>query len=39
MFSHLMLGVNDLWRSKAFYGAVLGTIGLHCIARPKRLNS
>ncbi len=28
MFSHVMLGVNDLERSKAFYDAVLGTIGV-----------
>ncbi len=28
MFSHVMLGVSDLERSKAFYDAVLGTIGV-----------
>jgi catechol 2,3-dioxygenase-like lactoylglutathione lyase family enzyme len=26
MFSHLMIGTNDLDRSKAFYDAVLGTL-------------
>ncbi len=28
MFSHVMLGVNDLERSKKFYDALLGTLGL-----------
>jgi catechol 2,3-dioxygenase-like lactoylglutathione lyase family enzyme len=28
MFSHVMLGVNDLERSKRFYDAVLGTLGI-----------
>jgi catechol 2,3-dioxygenase-like lactoylglutathione lyase family enzyme len=28
MFSHLMIGTNDLTRSKAFYDAVLGTLGV-----------
>lgn len=28
MFSHVMLGVNDLEASKAFYDAVLGTLGI-----------
>jgi catechol 2,3-dioxygenase-like lactoylglutathione lyase family enzyme len=28
MFSHVMLGVNDLEASKKFYGAVLGTLGI-----------
>lgn len=28
MFSHVMLGVNDLERSKRFYDAVLGTVGI-----------
>ena len=28
MFSHVMLGVNDLEKSKKFYDAVLGTLGL-----------
>ena len=28
MFSHVMLGVNDLEVSKKFYDAVLGTLGL-----------
>ena len=28
MFSHVMLGVNDLEASKKFYDAVLGTLGL-----------
>ncbi|HEX3915834.1 MAG TPA: VOC family protein [Caulobacteraceae bacterium] len=28
MFSHIMVGGNDLDRSKAFYDAVLGTLGV-----------
>jgi len=28
MFSHVMVGVSDLERSKKFYDAVLGTLGL-----------
>ncbi|MET0275010.1 MAG: VOC family protein [Phenylobacterium sp.] len=28
MFSHVMIGTNDLQRSKAFYDAVLGTLGV-----------
>ena len=28
MFSHVMLGTNDLQRAKAFYDAVLGTLGV-----------
>ena len=28
MFSHIMIGTNDLVRSKAFYDAVLGTLGV-----------
>ena len=28
MFSHVMLGVNDLEASKKFYDALLGTLGL-----------
>jgi catechol 2,3-dioxygenase-like lactoylglutathione lyase family enzyme len=28
MFSHVMLGVSDLERSKKFYDALLGTLGL-----------
>jgi catechol 2,3-dioxygenase-like lactoylglutathione lyase family enzyme len=28
MFSHVMLGVNDLEKSKKFYDAVLGAIGI-----------
>ena len=27
MFNHVMIGTNDLEKSKAFYDAVLGTIG------------
>lgn len=27
MFNHIMVGSNDLERSKAFYNAVLGTLG------------
>ena len=28
MFSHIMIGSNDLDRAKAFYDAVLGTLGV-----------
>jgi len=28
MFSHIMLGTNDLDRAKTFYDAVLGTLGV-----------
>ncbi len=28
MFSHVMIGTNDLDRSKAFYDALLGTLGV-----------
>ncbi len=28
MFSHVMLGTNDLDRAKTFYDAVLGTLGI-----------
>lgn len=28
MFSHVMIGSNDLERSRAFYDAVLGTLGV-----------
>ncbi len=28
MFSHIMIGTNDLDRAKAFYDAVLGTLGV-----------
>ncbi len=28
MFSHVMLGTNDIERSKRFYDAVLGTLGV-----------
>ncbi|HEY9208546.1 VOC family protein [Acidovorax soli] len=28
MFSHVMLGVNDLEKSKQFYDALLGTLGV-----------
>ena len=28
MFSHVMVGTNDLDRAKSFYDAVLGTIGI-----------
>jgi len=28
MFSHIMLGTNDVERSKKFYDAVLGTLGV-----------
>lgn len=33
MFSHIMVGSNDIERSKAFYDAVLGTLG---ISEPTR---
>lgn len=35
MFSHIMLGASDLERSRAFYDAVLGTLG---IGEPRRDN-
>ena len=28
MFSHVMIGTNDLTKAKAFYDAVLGTLGV-----------
>ena len=28
MFSHIMIGINNLEKSKAFYDAVLGTLGV-----------
>ena len=28
MFSHIMIGTNDLERAKSFYDAVLGTLGV-----------
>jgi catechol 2,3-dioxygenase-like lactoylglutathione lyase family enzyme len=28
MFSHIMIGTNDLQRAKAFYDATLGTLGV-----------
>jgi catechol 2,3-dioxygenase-like lactoylglutathione lyase family enzyme len=28
MFSHIMIGTNDIARAKAFYDAVLGTLGV-----------
>ena len=28
MFSHIMIGTNDLDKSKTFYDAVLGTLGV-----------
>jgi len=34
MFSHIMIGTNDLPRSKAFYDAVLGALGIP----PSRLD-
>jgi catechol 2,3-dioxygenase-like lactoylglutathione lyase family enzyme len=30
MFSHVMIGTNDLDKAKVFYDAVLGTIGFLC---------
>jgi len=29
MFSHIMIGCNDVQRSKKFYDAVLGTLGIN----------
>lgn len=34
MFSHIMVGTNDLQRSKAFYDAALGALGV----RPATIN-
>jgi catechol 2,3-dioxygenase-like lactoylglutathione lyase family enzyme len=34
MFSHIMIGTNDLERAKAFYDPVLGTLGV----RPARVD-
>jgi catechol 2,3-dioxygenase-like lactoylglutathione lyase family enzyme len=34
MFSHIMIGTNDLARAKAFYDSVLGTLGV----RPARVD-
>jgi len=34
MFSHIMIGTNNLEKAKTFYDAVLGTIGV----RPPRLD-
>ncbi|MFN7273206.1 MAG: VOC family protein, partial [Gammaproteobacteria bacterium] len=28
MFSHVMIGTNDLERAKRFYDALLGTLGI-----------
>jgi catechol 2,3-dioxygenase-like lactoylglutathione lyase family enzyme len=28
MFSHVMIGTNDLEKSKSFYDALLGTLGV-----------
>ena len=36
MFSHIMVGSNDIERSKRFYDAVLGTLG---VGEPLRNNS
>ncbi|MDH5177979.1 MAG: VOC family protein, partial [Gammaproteobacteria bacterium] len=33
MFSHVMIGTNDIERSKRFYDAVLGVLG---VAQPMR---
>lgn len=35
MFSHIVLGSNDIERSKRFYDALLGTLG----AKPARTNA
>jgi catechol 2,3-dioxygenase-like lactoylglutathione lyase family enzyme len=34
MFSHIMIGTNDLERAKSFYDALLGTLGV----RPGRVD-
>src|SRR5258708_3095866 len=34
MFSHVMIGTNDLEKAKAFYDALLGTLGV----RPTRVD-
>ena len=34
MFSHVMIGTNDLEKAKAFYDALLGTLGV----RPARVD-
>ena len=34
MFSHIMIGTNDLERAKVFYDSVLGTLGV----RPARVD-
>ncbi len=34
MFSHIMIGTNDLRRAKAFYDTILGTLGV----RPARVD-
>ncbi len=34
MFSHIMIGTNDLERARAFYDSLLGTLGV----RPARLD-
>lgn len=34
MFNHIMIGSNDLERSRAFYSAVLGTLGFAGEAHP-----
>ena len=36
MFSHVMLGTNDIERSKRFYDAVLGVLGA---GEPARNNA
>ena len=32
MLSHVTIGTNDLERAKAFYDAVIATLGIGCIA-------
>ena len=34
MFSHVMIGTNDLDKAKAFYDALLGTLGV----RPAKVD-
>jgi catechol 2,3-dioxygenase-like lactoylglutathione lyase family enzyme len=35
MFSHVMLGCNDVAAAKAFYKAVLAPLGLNCVAEDE----
>jgi len=37
MFTHIMLGSNDIAKSKAFYGPVLGALGYEAFEMPERI--